>query len=105
MPYYYAIVDQDCHVRPEFNDPVAHFSKCIDHVLKLAPSPLFVALSPECCGGWHNVMPFLHAIDRLVTPTFVALLEHPDAARLRAWPRRSSSHPNEPRRWPRRPAC
>lgn len=44
--------------------PVEHFQQLLLATQTDPCMPLFVSLSPHCCGGWHQVLPFVDCIDR-----------------------------------------
>lgn len=59
----------------EYSDPYRHFDKCLRHSLVESASPVFVALSPEFCGGWKQVVPFLQIIDRVADTSLAMQLQ------------------------------
>ena len=60
---YYFKSEQDKYLlRKEFSDPLQHFHRFLK-LVKSNSIPLFIALSPQCCGGWGNVLPFIKTID------------------------------------------
>jgi hypothetical protein len=65
VDYYYDSTGDDYSVRPDYPDPVGHFNQCLSRVAGFPFSLIFVALSPSCCGGWREVMPFIHSLDQL----------------------------------------
>jgi len=75
VDYYYDCASERYFVRPGFPNPTAHFGRCLRRALDSPGSPLFVALSPSCCGGWENVMPFIQVIDQCCGISLAAQVE------------------------------
>lgn len=66
IDYYFTEKDGTFTLRQTNPTPVKHFRRLLDTSLLLRHVPLFVALSPQCCGGWQNVIPFVQCMDEVL---------------------------------------
>lgn len=67
IDYYFAHIADTYTQRPTTPAPVEHFRLLLGRVRMNRHVPLFVALSPQCCGGWQNVIPFVQCMDDVLS--------------------------------------
>lgn len=72
VDYYFMSSDSKYSRRSVPPDPTHHFQRLMRHGSRV---PLFIALSPGCCGGWDNVLPFVGCIDRTFNLTLREQIE------------------------------
>jgi hypothetical protein len=63
VDYYFTHRDGVYTLRETIPAPFEHFRRMLAPVLLNPRVLVFVALSPQCCGGWHNVLPFVRCLD------------------------------------------
>jgi len=64
VDYYFKMRGNACSRREMCPEPIEHFQRLLRVAQSYPCVPLFVALTPHCCGGWQNVLPFVKCIDR-----------------------------------------
>ena len=76
IDYYFMSSDSEYRQRSVSPDPRHHFQRLLlRHGCSNSRVPLFIALSPCCCGSWHNVLPFVDCIDQTFNLTLREQIE------------------------------
>jgi hypothetical protein len=75
VDYYFTLSDSEYRQRSVHPDPTHHFQWLLRHGCSHSREPLFIALSPGCCGGWDNVLPFVNCIDQTFNLTLREKIE------------------------------
>ncbi len=63
VDYYFTEHDGTYTQRETNPAPLGHFRRLLATALLNPQVLVFVALSPQCCGGWQNVLPFVRCLD------------------------------------------
>jgi len=63
VDYYFTDHDGIYTLRDAEAAPLDHFRHLLATAKANPQMPVFVALSPQCCGGWENVLPFVRCLD------------------------------------------
>ena len=75
IDYYFTSGGNFCELRIEEPRALEHFRKTL-HLIKEAPDCLpFIALSPTCCGGWENTLPFTRIVDEIYGTNVTRIIE------------------------------
>jgi len=75
IDYYFTSGGDFCELRIEELRALEHFRKTL-HIIKEAPDCLpFIALSPTCCGGWENTLPFTRIVDEVFGTEITKIIE------------------------------
>lgn len=75
IDYYFKCSGDFCELRIEEQRALEHFRKTL-HIIKESPNCLpFIALSPTCCGGWENTLPFTRIVDEVFGTNITKIIE------------------------------
>ena len=74
VDYYFTSSDSEYRLRSVPPEPTHHFQRLLRRC-SCSRVPLFIALSPGCCGGWDNVLPFVDCIDQTFNLTLRKQIE------------------------------
>ncbi|MBN69438.1 MAG: hypothetical protein CME32_09195 [Gimesia sp.] len=75
IDYYFNCIGDFCELRIEEHRALEHFQETL-FLVKQAPDCLpFIALSPTCCGGWENTLPFTRIIDEVFDTKITNIIE------------------------------
>ncbi len=63
IDYYFTCSGNFCELRIEEQRALDHFRETLLTIKQFPNCFPFIALSPTCCGGWENTLPFTETID------------------------------------------
>jgi len=75
IDYYFTKRDGLFMQRQTNQEPITHFRRILDAFVLLRHVPVFIALSPEYCGGWQNVIPFVRYMDKVLDQNHAHMIE------------------------------
>lgn len=75
IDYYFSSSGIYCELRIDEQQALNHFQETLCAIKQFPNCLPFIALSPTCCGGWENTLPFTQIVDEVFETDITEIIE------------------------------